>query len=265
MDADFRQPTNTGKVPTFAETQELMRQETARKALIEAQEREKKAELDRLALIKKNKDAFEAENRNVTPFTMPGENEGNKLGMAANLPIQEKIKDTNALLQASGVKPQSNIMGNIDTARKEQTAFRQPVSAKTPDPQELARLKNPTTSATELANAPPSQAKAVIDKLKEEEKRGGPNFFDIIEAAAAGWNGNVPAYIKKALAQKEQEQALERMQVQADTQAQQEAENRAFQTAQFNEEMALKERIAGLNPASGLGARLSVPGFLGGK
>lgn len=78
--------------------------------------------------------------------------------------------------------------------------------------------KSPTDAATEIANTPPSKIDEVITKLKEEEKKGGPNFFDVIEAAAAGWNGKVPLYVQKAVKAKEQEENLQLMQKQEEAQ-----------------------------------------------
>ena len=90
---------------------------------------------------------------------------------------------------------------------------------KIPDSQAAIDVKTPATSAGEIANASPSRVGAIIDKLKAEEKKGGPNFFDIIEAATAGWNGRIPMYVQKELAAKEQEEALARMQAGADIDA----------------------------------------------
>lgn len=152
----------------------------------------------------------------------------------------------------------------VDKYQRDIEAKRLQPSKAMPDAAEIAQLKTPKASAIELAGAKPSNAAAVIAKLKEEEKKGGPNFLDIIQAAAAGWNGQIPAYVKKAMAEDEQKKTLERMQVQqaaadaerqanfADTQRLQQ-QNRDYDTSQFNQEMALKREAAGLAPLT-LGA-----------
>lgn len=63
-------------------------------------------------------------------------------------------------------------------------------------------------SAKELASATPAKVPEVLDKLKEEEAKGGPNFWDIIQAAAAGWGGQVPLYVQRELKRKEAETQL---------------------------------------------------------
>jgi len=147
-----------------------------------------------------------------------------------------------------------------------------------PDSQAAISVKTPASSAGEIANASPSRVGAIIDKLKAEEKKGGPNFFDIIEAATAGWNGRIPMYVQKELAAKEQEEALARMQAGADldaanyTQRQTDelaAEKRRFS---FDEAEAAKDRafqlaLKGGAVSDGVGklGGLSASGFLGGK
>lgn len=119
--------------------------------------------------------------------------------------------------------------------------------------------KSPTDAATEIANTPPSKIDEVITKLKEEEKKGGPNFFDVIEAAAAGWNGKVPLYVQKSIKAKEQEENLQLMQKQAEAQkaerlASYAQERQLQQEAQaadvdlYERKLASERELAGLAP-----------------
>lgn len=136
--------------------------------------------------------------------------------------------------------------------------------------------KTPADSATELATASPSQAGAVIDKLKEEEKKGGPNFFDIIEAAAAGFNGKVPLYIQKEIKAKEQQGNLNLLQQQnAADQAKQaanykaerdlERQKEAADISLFERNAALEREKAGIVPLGTVGKGLSLAELSGFK
>lgn len=140
-----------------------------------------------------------------------------------------------------------------------------------PDPAE----KSPADSATEIANASPSQVGEVIEKLKEEEKKGGPNFFDIIEAAAAGWNGKIPLYVQKEIAKTEEQATLDRLKTQAAEEAAQQstayAREKEIQAAadrqamaRLDKQIAADKGIASLAPI-GTPGTLSVAGFMGGQ
>lgn len=93
-------------------------------------------------------------------------------------------------------------------------------------------------SAKELASATPAKVPEVLDKLKEEEAKGGPNFWDIIQAAAAGWGGQVPLYVQRELKRKEAETQLS----QAETIAQKQAEISAAERKQAQEDALARIR-----------------------
>lgn len=124
-------------------------------------------------------------------------------------------------------------------------------------PSEALATKTAADSATELAAAPPNKVSAVIEKLKQEEKKGGPNLFDILEAAAAGWQGNTPLYVQKKMQKAQQEGEKEKMAEAAALQGQElqrrfeeERAQRAAEMAQDRElrlaEIASAEKRAGL-------------------
>jgi len=105
-------------------------------------------------------------------------------------------------------------------------------------------------AAETVVNAPANRVEAVIAKLKDEEKKGGPGIWDVIEAAAAGWHGRVPLYTQKALEAAAEESRMEQLQqtasLQAAIEAEQQAEAYKRQRALLGEELASREKIAGL-------------------
>lgn len=206
----------------------------------------------------KSENAIDPENGFVNPALDP---------LAHKIPekygVEKAIKDANTLKVAAGEKniKRDDTLENLRTEQR-MTAVHEPAKpaakpAAIPDATEIVQMKTPVDSATELASAPPSKAAAVIEKLKEEEKKGGPNFLDIIQAGLAGWNGQIPAYVKKALAEDEQKKELEQMeaqkmaalevtQVEQDAEAKRRAEERAYDTNQFNQKMQFEREAAGL-------------------
>ena len=146
-------------------------------------------------------------------------------------------------------------------------------SISAPDPTKFkapaeTQAEDTAASAAAVVTAPPSKVGDVLDKLREEEAKGGPDFWDVIQAAAAGWGGQVPLYVQKEIAAKE----AEREQAQTETLMQREAAIRAeerraeqeFQLGLAREEMANRLKLAGLSGAGGIG-RLSLDEFMGGK
>lgn len=146
-------------------------------------------------------------------------------------------------------------------------------SISAPDPTKFkapaeTQAEDTATSAAAVVTASPSKVGDVLDKLREEEAKGGPDFWDVIQAAAAGWGGQVPLYVQKEIAAKE----AEREQAQAETLMQREAAIRAeereaeqeFQRGLAREEMANRLKLAGLAGVGGTG-RLSLEEFGVGK
>lgn len=151
-------------------------------------------------------------------------------------------------------------------------------TSETASPQGQApETKAPVDSAKEIANAPPDRVKEVIDKIADEEKKGGPNFWDVIEAASAGWNGKTPLYVQKAIQQKAQENELQQIKKSSEearktASAEREQsfsqeqllqkQQQAFQAGQTQKEIDLRRELAGLLPSGMLGTgKLSLQGF----
>ena len=129
--------------------------------------------------------------------------------------------------------------------------------------------KQAVKSAAEVISAPASKVQDVIDKLKVEEAKGGPGIWDIIEAAAAGWHGRVPLYTQKALEKAAEESKLQQIQqtaqLQAGIEADQQAEAYKRQRALLSEELASREKIAGVGQQGAIpGISPLAQGFLAG-
>lgn len=163
-----------------------------------------------------------------------------------------------------------------ETHRTSQTNFENADKS----PQIAPKVKTPTDSAIELADASPSKVGQVIAKLKEEEAKGGPNFFDVIEAAAAGWNGQIPKYVKQELAKAQDKSDLEKIRQAAAIQEQERQASFADalqleklrgsqDIAGFEREANLRRELAGLpsigGAALGKGAQLAQAFLAGGK
>lgn len=116
--------------------------------------------------------------------------------------------------------------------------------------------KEAVKSAAAVVSAPASKVQDVIDKLKAEEAKGGPGIWDVIEAAAAGWHGRIPLYTQKALEAAAEESKLKQIQqtaqLQAGIEADQQAEAYKRQKALLGEELASREKIAGLSQQSAI-------------
>lgn len=129
--------------------------------------------------------------------------------------------------------------------------------------------KEAVKSAAAVVSAPASKVQDVIDKLKAEEAKGGPGIWDVIEAAAAGWHGRIPLYTQKALEAAAEESKLKQIQqtaqLQAGIEADQQAEAYKRQKALLGEELASREKIAGLSQQSAIpGISPLAQGFLAG-
>jgi len=122
------------------------------------------------------------------------------------------------------------------------------------------------TSAKVLASAEPAKVGDVLDKLKAEEAKGGPDFWDVIQAAAAGWGGQVPLYVQKELKRKEAETQLQQAETIAQKQAEiaktERGEEQAFQREQLTKELANRLAIAGIKSPAQVGG-LNLQEFTG--
>jgi len=199
--------------------------------------------------------------------------------LAGNLTDEARVKKYQDTIE-SGRVPENSGWDKVAYEQAKNAGEREPTEQeeRIPDSQAAIDVKTPASSAGEIANASPSRVGAIIDKLKAEEKKGGPNFFDIIEAATAGWNGRIPMYVQKELAAKEQEEAIQRMQAGADIDAANYEQRQADELAaekrrfSFDEAEAAKDRafqlaLKGGTVSDGVGSLggLSASGFLGGQ
>lgn len=137
------------------------------------------------------------------------------------------------------------------------------VHSSTPSPKAVEKA----TQA--VVTAPANRVEAVIDKLKKEEAKGGPGIWDVIEAAAAGWQGKVPLYVQKQLEAAAEEARTEQIKTTASLQAALEAEQQAEafkrQKQLLAEELASREKIAlGQSGLAMPGLSSLSAGFLGG-
>lgn len=118
----------------------------------------------------------------------------------------------------------------------------------------------------------PAKAAEVVEKLKAEDAKGGPNFWDVIEAASAGWGGRKSAYSEKKGREKEAQTEMDRLIKATELQS---AAQSAADANQFNRQLKLMEKADALEKASKLGVS-NIPGlsttgqafqstFLGGK
>jgi hypothetical protein len=146
------------------------------------------------------------------------------------------------------------------------------MSISAPDPTKFkepseTQAEDTAASAAAVVTAPPSKVGDVLDKLREEEAKGGPDFWDVIQAAAAGWGGQVPLYVQKEIAAKEAETEQAKTEAllarQAEISKTERAEEQEFQRGLAREEMANRLKLAGLSGVGGL-PRLSASEFVAG-
>lgn len=132
------------------------------------------------------------------------------------------------------------------------------------------------SSGAETPAAKPAEKSAVarlIDALKAEEKSTGPNFWDFVEAASAGWQGRKPAYLEKAAAEAERKQKLEELARTAELQTELNAADNAAAMqrilAQYGGETSALKGLEGLSGVGNLsdGQKLALQyiAYLGGK
>jgi hypothetical protein len=104
------------------------------------------------------------------------------------------------------------------------------------------------------------KAGEVAEKLKAEDAKDGANFWDIIEAASAGWGGRKSAYAEKKQREKEAQTEMDRLIKATELQA---AAGATQDARQFSNQIKAMEKNAELEKASKLGVS-ALPG-LGGK
>lgn len=118
----------------------------------------------------------------------------------------------------------------------------------------------------------PVKASDVVEKLKAEDAKNGANFWDVIEAASAGWGGRKSAYAEKKMRETESKTEMDKLIKATELQSTMQAAADARQSA--NQIKAL-EKADALEKASKLGIG-TIPGlsttgqafqstFLGGK
>lgn len=191
----------------------------------------------------------------------PGQSERARLADAARFAGAAASSNAPGMGAAPGTSTPAGMAA--DVARLEGAA-----KASAEKPKTDAEIDKTASSAADLVTASPSKVSEVLDKLKEEEAKGGPDFWDVIQAAAAGWGGQVPLYVQKEIAAKEAEREQEKtetlMQREAAIREKERGEEQEFQRGLAREEMANRLKLAGIYGTGGVGG-LSLADFLGGK
>lgn len=185
-------------------------------------------------------------------------------------PTRGQAADTARLagLAASSVAPSSGTPAGhaADVARLTGAAIEsgKPKEAEATAETDMAKT---ASGAADLVTASPLKVGEVLDKLKAEEAKGGPGFWDVIQAAAAGWGGQVPLYVQKEIAAKEAETEQAKTEAllarQAEISKTERAEEQEFQRGLAREEMANRLKLAGLAGVGGL-PRLGASEFVAG-
>ena len=197
-----------------------------------------------------------------------------QISAASAAAVPAKVDKYQATIETDRLKPGSSLAPTPDPAPDPSEVYGG-IVAPYSQPGAASSPKAIATSAKELAGASPAKVGDVIDKLKAEEARGGPGFWDVLQAAAAGWQGQVPLYVQKELARKEEEAVLARakevMGLEASQRAEERAASQAFQRDLAREEMENRLKLAGIGTfggGAGMGGLnlgdLMIPG-LGGK
>lgn len=125
----------------------------------------------------------------------------------------------------------------------------------------------PAPAPTESAKAPSSAAKKsavdqIIENMKAElgDEKNGPNFWDILQAAAAGWNLQTPAYVEKQRKRAEQQADIEKLSKTAQFEKALQEEREASESARSDKEIQARKDIAAMElgksaaPLAGLSA-----------
>ncbi len=160
-----------------------------------------------------------------------------------------KSPEAMAVNEAGMIAPESG----APTYRTSQTNYEN--ADKTPKTD--AGMNATVSGAKALTGASPANVGTVIAKLKEEEKKGGPNVFDIIEAASAGWGGRVPAYVQRKMEQEAAQAEVDKMGKAAELNKQAMADEFANQVKLENMGINAQKELALMEMGGGAGA---VPG-----
>ena len=117
--------------------------------------------------------------------------------------------------------------------------------------------KNIAKSSTGTGSSTPVKAADVIAKLKAEEKTGGPNFWDYLQAAAAGWGGQKSAYMTRKDTESQNKTEMDRLIKATEMQS---AAQAAANASQFSNQSRLMDKAAEIEKNSKLGVG-SIPGL----
>lgn len=116
---------------------------------------------------------------------------------------------------------------------------------------------NPPPVAKPAATGTGTKAAAVVEKLKAEDKKGGANFWDVIEAASAGWGGRKSAYADARQREKEAKTEMDRLIKVTELQS---AAQAAADARQYSSQLKLLEQADKLKKAGELGVS-GIPGL----
>jgi hypothetical protein len=109
----------------------------------------------------------------------------------------------------------------------------------------------PTDTAAPVAPTTTTKKRSAVDDIiagmkDETSKEGGPNIWDIIQAAAAGWNFQTPAYLERKKAKEAKTADIEKLSKTAQFEKALQEERLAAEGERSKADIASRERIAGL-------------------
>jgi hypothetical protein len=119
---------------------------------------------------------------------------------------------------------------------------------------------------TPSAEAPAKKRSAVDDIIAgmkdETSKEGGPNIWDIIQAAAAGWNFQTPAYLERKKSKEAKAADIEKLSKTAQFEKALQDERLAAEGTRTDKDIAAREAIARIQAGQGIG---TIPGATKGQ
>jgi hypothetical protein len=115
----------------------------------------------------------------------------------------------------------------------------------------------PADTAAPAAPATTAKKRSAVDDIiagmkDETSKESGPNIWDIIQAAAAGWNFQTPAYVERQKLANAKQADIEKLSKTAQFERSLQEERLAAQEQQNKEDIASRERIYGVGGLTGI-------------
>lgn len=131
------------------------------------------------------------------------------------------------------------------------------------DPYEYYDKSAQSVAPEASASAPVNEKKhSAVDDIiagmkSETSKEGGPNIWDIIQAAAAGWNFQTPAYLERKKAASAKQADIEKLSKTAQFEKALQEERLAAEGERSDKEIAAREALARIQAGQGVG---TIPG-----